>query len=154
MSNLNALTCRSWNPFSEMDELNNHLNHLLFGSSAVGRRGRAVEAHDWVPLVDVVERDGEYVIKAELPEIDKKDISVTVEDGILTLSGERKAEAVSEDAKVHRTERYYGKFVRTFKVPENADATKVAAEFKSGVLRVTLPKVEEAKPKSIEVAVA
>lgn len=154
MSNLNLLANRSWNPFSEMDQLNNQLNHLLFGTRAASSRGKSAEAHDWVPLVDIVEGDSEYVIKAELPEIDKKDISVKVEDGVLTLSGERKAETVSDEARVHRIERSYGKFVRTFRVPKNADAEKVGAAFKDGVLRVTLPKVEEAKPKSIEVAVA
>ena len=137
-----------------MDEFNNQLNHLLFGTRAVSPRSTAAQGHDWVPLVDVVEDENEYVIKAELPEIDKKDISVKVEDGVLTLSGERKAETVSDEARVHRIERSYGRFERTFRVPENADAGKVVAEFKSGVLRVSLPKAEEAKPKSIEVAVA
>ena len=154
MSTLNLLNNRAWNPFAEMDDLNNQLSHLFFGDQAVtGRRGGSGEGN-WVPLVDVVEASNEYLIKAELPEIGKKDITVKVEEGILTISGERKAETVSDEKKFHRVERSYGKFVRTFRVPKNAAAEKVAAEFRDGVLRVTLPKVEEAKPKSIEVAVA
>ncbi len=154
MSTLNLLNNRTWNPFSEMDNFNNQINQLFFGDRAVAGRVESDRTGDWVPLVDVVEANNEYLIKAELPEIGKKDITVKVEDGILTISGERKAETVSDETKFHRVERSYGKFVRTFRVPKNADAEKVAAEFRDGVLRVALPKLEEAKPKSIEVAVA
>ena len=154
MNTLRLLNNRNWNPFQEMDELNNQLNNLVFGNRAPAGRVQESSSRDWVPLVDIVEGENEFLIKVELAEIGKKDISVKVEEGVLTISGERKAEVVSDEKKFHRVERSYGKFIRTFQVPENTDSGKVAAEFKDGVLRVTLPKVEESKPKAIEVVVA
>lgn len=150
MKALTILNRRNWNPFNEMDELHN----LFFGGRNIESREASPTVSEWSPLVDVIESDENYSIKAELPEVTKNDISVKVEDGVLTIAGERKSEHTSEDKKVHRIERSYGKFVRSFRVPENADAAKVAAEFKDGVLRVTLPKVPEAKPQAIEIAVA
>lgn len=154
MNTLRLLNNRNWNPFHEVDALNNQLNNLIFGNRLPEGREQDTSARDWVPLVDIIEGENEFLIKVELAEIGKKDISVKVEEGVLTIAGERKAEVVSDEKKFHRVERSYGKFVRTFRVPENTEADKVAAEFKDGVLRVTLPKVEEAKPKAIEVAVA
>ena len=150
MNTLRLLNNRKWNPFHEVDALNN----LIFGNRLPEGRQQESSSGDWVPLVDIVEGENEFLIKVELAEIGKKDISVKVEEGVLTISGVRKAEVVSDEKKFHRVERSYGKFIRTFRVPENTDSGKVAAEFKDGVLRVTLPKVEEAKPKAIEVAVA
>src|SRR5439155_13006421 len=106
----------------------------------------------WTPLADSTEDDREYVIKAELPELKKEDIKVTAENGVLTISGERKFE--KEEIKYHRVERGYGSFVRTFALPEDADAEKIKAAFKQGILEVHLPKNEKAKPKQIEVNVA
>lgn len=130
---------RNWNPFCEMDELGERLNLLL---------GRGTG--EWSPLVDILENDEKYIIKAELPEVEKKDVSVKIEEGVLTISGERRA--VKEEKK-HRSERSYGRFLRTFRVPENADSTRVSAEFKDGILNVSLPKVVEERAKSIEVSV-
>ena len=154
MNTLRLLNNRNWNPFHEVDGLNSQLNNLIFGNRVPEGREQDTSARDWVPLVDIVEGENEFLIKVELAEIGKRDISVKVEEGVLTISGVRKAEVVSDEKKFHRVERSYGKFIRTFRVPENTDSGKVAAEFKDGVLRVTLPKVEEAKPKAIEVAVA
>jgi HSP20 family protein len=108
---------------------------------------------DWVPSVDVSETEGEYQIKAELPEVKKEDVKVTVEDGVLTIQGERKHEKEEKGKKYHRVERSYGSFVRSFTLPDLVDEEKVKAEFKDGVLNVQLPKSEKAKPKAIEVAV-
>ena len=107
----------------------------------------------WAPLVDITEDDKEYLIKVELPEIKKEDVKVTVENGTLTISGERKFEKEEKDKKYHRVERAYGSFVRSFVLPEGTDGSKVSAEFRDGVLKLHLPKSEQAKPKSIEVKV-
>lgn len=108
----------------------------------------------WAPLVDITEDDREYLIKAELPEVRKEDVKVTVEHGTLNLSGERKLEKAENGRHYHRIERSYGSFVRSFVLPDDADAQKVAAEFKDGVLRVRVQKLEQALPKSIEIKVA
>ena len=121
------------------------------------RRGNGKESitlPEWTPLADITEDDREYVIKAELPELRKEDVKVTVENGVLTISGERKFEKEEKKKKYHRVERGYGSFVRTFALPEDADADKVKAVFKQGMLEVHLPKNEKAKPKQIEVQVA
>jgi HSP20 family protein len=108
---------------------------------------------DWVPSVDVSETDGEYQIKAEIPDVKKEDVKVTVEDGVLTIQGERKQEKEVTGKKYHRVERSYGSFVRSFTLPDLVDEEKVKAEFKDGVLNLQLPKSEKAKPKAIEVKV-
>jgi HSP20 family protein len=94
----------------------------------------------WAPLVDITEDDKEYLIKVELPEIKKEDVKVTVENGTLTISGERKFEKEEKDKKYHRVERAYGSFVRSFALPEGTDGSKVSADYKDGVLKVHLPK--------------
>ena len=105
-------------------------------------------------MADITEDDKEYLIKAELPEMSKEDVKVTVENGVLTIAGERKFEKEEKKKKYHRVERGYGSFVRTFALPEDADADRVKAQFKQGILEVHLPKNEKAKPKQIEVNVA
>ena len=107
----------------------------------------------WAPLVDISEDDHEYLIKAELPGIEKDQVKVTVENGILLLAGERQSENEEKNRKYHRVERSYGSFLRSFSLPDDADGTKIKAEFKNGVLKVHLPKSEDAKPKSIEIKV-
>jgi HSP20 family protein len=109
---------------------------------------------DWTPSVDISETDGEYQIKAEIPDVKKEDVKVTLEDGVLTIQGERKQEKEEKGKKFHRIERSYGSFVRTFSLPDVIDEEKVKAEFKDGVLNLHLPKSEKAKPKAIEVKVA
>jgi len=148
-------TLTRWEPFREMEDLQNRLS--TFFSRAPMRRGNGKESitlPEWTPLADITEDDREYVIKAELPELRKEDVKVTVENGVLTMSGERKFEKEEKKKKYHRVERGYGSFVRTFALPEDADADKIKAEFKHGVLEIHLPKNEKAKPKHIEVHVA
>jgi HSP20 family protein len=150
---MNTLT--RWEPLREMEDLQNRLS-TLFGRTPV-RRGNGKESitlPEWTPLADITEDDKEYVVKAELPELRKEDVKVTVENGILTMSGERKFEKEEKKKKYHRVERGYGSFVRSFALPEDADADKVKAQFKQGMLEVHLPKNEKAKPKQIEVQVA
>ena len=103
--------------------------------------------------MDISETDAEYLIKAELPEVKKDDVNVTVQEGVLTIHGERGQEKEEKGKKYHRVERSYGSFVRSFTVPGDVDETKVRAESKDGLLHLHLPKSEKAKPKAIEVKV-
>lgn len=149
-------TLTRWDPFKELDELQNRLS-TLFGRAPVrkdGGREEAMTLAEWAPLVDILEEEKEYRIKAELPEVNKSDVKVTVQDDVLTIAGERMFEKEDTGRKYHRVERAYGSFARSFTLPEDADAAKVSADFKNGVLIVHLPKSEKARPKSIEVTVA
>ena len=149
MSNLTR-----WDPFREMDDLQKRLNSIFGLSPARQINGKEeMTVAQWLPLVDITEDDKEYLIKAELPEVRKEDVKVTVENGVLTISGERKLEKEEKDKRYHRIERAYGSFTRSFQVPDDADEAKVGAEFKDGVLVVRLAKSEKARPKSIEVKV-
>ncbi len=143
-----------WDPFRELEEMSSRMNRL-FARRPVGQDGgtEALTVADWTPTVDVTETEGEYVIKAELPEVKKEDVKVTLEDGLLTIQGERRYEKDEKTKKYHRIERSYGRFVRSFSVPESVDDGKVKAEYKDGVLSLTLPKAEKAKPRAIDVKV-
>lgn len=107
----------------------------------------------WSPAVDIYETENELVLKADVPEVDPKDIDVRVENQTLTISGERKFEQEKESKGFHRIERSYGNFVRSFAVPNTFDTEKISADFKNGVLRVSLPKKEAAKPRQVKVEV-
>ena len=148
-------TMMKWNPFREMEELQNRLSTILGRSPGRGDGGEreSLTVSEWSPLVDITEDPKEYLIKAELPEVKKEELKVNVEDGVLTISGERKFEKEEKGKKFHRIERSYGSFIRTFTLPDDVDAGKVAADFKEGVLLVHLPKDEKAKPKTVEVKV-
>ncbi|MGB7790021.1 MAG: Hsp20/alpha crystallin family protein [Terrimicrobiaceae bacterium] len=148
---MNPLT--KWNPFRELEDIQNRLSSL-FGRTPTGGLGEeAMTVSEWTPLVDIVEDDKEYLIKAELPEVKKEDVKVTVDNGVLTITGERKFEKEEKGRKYHRVERGYGSFTRSFALPEGAAGDKISAEFKEGVLKVHLAKSGEAKPKSIDVKV-
>ena len=150
---MNALT--RWDPFKEMDELNKRLNSFFnLPPSRLSNGKEAMTVAEWSPLVDITEDDKEYLIKAELPEVRKEDVKVTVENGVLSITGQRKFEKEEKDKRYHRVERAYGSFTRSFTVPDDADDAKVSAEFKDGVLAVRLAKNERARPKSIEVKVS
>ena len=138
--------------FREMEEMSDRLNRL-FGTWTRPNVKESLTVVDWTPSVDIQETENEYLVKAELPEIKREDVKVTVENGILTLQGERKQEKEEKGKKFHRVERSFGSFLRTFTVPVDADETKVAADFKEGILRVHLPKTEKPRPKAIEVKV-
>ena len=150
-------TITTWNPFRELDEVQNRLGNFFGGFPTLQRRfgngEESLKLPDWSPLVDITEDDHEYLFKADLPEVKKEDVKVTVENGTLTVSGERKSEKEEKKKKFHRVERSYGSFERIFTVPEEADPNKITAEFKDGVLKVRLPKSAKAKPKAVEVKV-
>jgi HSP20 family protein len=147
-------TLVTWNPFRELDEVQNRLGSFFGGSfKRAGNGNGGLKLADWSPQVDITEDDREFLVKTDLPEMKKEDVTVKVENGVLSISGERKTEKEEKTRKFHRIERSYGTFERVFALPEEADAAKIAAEFKDGVLKVHLPKSPTAKPKAIEVKV-
>lgn len=156
MERMNGLT--RWNPLREMEDLQRRMSTLFdwspFRRSTLTADEENITVPEWAPLVDIAEDDKEYLIKVELPEVNKDDVKVTVESGTLTISGERKAEKEEKGRKFHRIERYYGRFERSFTIPDDAEPDNVKAEFKDGVLRVHLAKSEKARPKQIEVKVS
>jgi HSP20 family protein len=150
---MNALI--RWDPFKEMDDLQGRFAKLFGLTPArIANAEEALTVAEWVPSVDITEDDKEYLVKADLPEVKKEDVKVTVQNGVLAITGERKFEKEEKGKKYHRIERSYGNFLRTFTLPDGADGSKVNAEFKDGVLKVHLPKSEKAEPKAIEVKVA
>jgi HSP20 family protein len=151
---MNALT--RWDPFKEMEELQGRLAKLFsMGPARFGNGGKELmTVTEWAPAVDISEDEKEYLVKAELPEVKKEDVKVAVENGVLSITGERKLEKEEKDKKYHRIERSYGQFLRSFALPDGTDGSKVNAEFKDGVLRVHLPKSERAKVKPVEVKVS
>ena len=114
--------------------------------------GEAFSRSAWVPAVDIYETDAhEVVLKAELPEMKREDVSVTFENGVLTLKGERKFEEETTKENYHRVERRHGTFSRSFTLPNTVDASRISAAYKDGILTIRLPQREEAKPKQIDV---
>ena len=151
---MNALT--RWDPFKEMEELQSRFAKLFsLGPPRFGNGGKEfITVTEWAPSVDITEDDKEYLLKADLPEVKKEDVKVTVENDVLTITGERKFEKEEKGKKYHRLERSFGNFLRTFALPPGAEGAKVSAEFKDGVLKVHLPKSEKAKAKPVEVNVS
>lgn len=140
-----------WNPWREMSTLQHRINHLF--NEPFFRSGDDDELRmgTWYPAVDMFDDDDKIVIKAELPGMDKKDISVDIENRVLTLSGERNYENEVKEENFYRRERASGKFKRAFNLPADVDSDKIKADFKDGVLKVEIPKPEEHKPKQITV---
>jgi len=137
-----------WSPFRELDDLFGRYTRGL--ESQPSLLGENVK---WRPAANITENDTEYTIKADLPEVKKDDIEVHVENGVLTISGERRIEKSAEDEKEHRRETFYGSFTRSFSLPENANADAISAESKDGVLVVHVPKAKVEKQKSVSIKV-
>lgn len=131
----------AWPTFGRLSNLQDELDRL-FESPLTA----------WAPALDVHEDKNSFSVRVELPGLKREDIEVSLHDGALVISGERKAETINEDTEVHRRERYYGKFSRVLNLPATVAGDKVAAQYKDGILTVTLPKAEEAKPKTISVS--
>lgn len=145
-----------WEPFRDLVGLQERMNRL-FDESFRGFHGTEEDwalGGSWAPVVDIYEHEGNIVLKAELPGVDPKDVDIRVENNVLTLRGERKLDSEVERESYHRVERSYGAFTRSFTLPNVLDTDKIKAEYKDGVLRVTLPKREEAKPKQISISVS
>lgn len=145
-----------WDPFREFAQLQEQLNRAF--SNAYSRGGSdegLMAAGSWMPPVDIYQNDDhELVLKAELPDTKREDIEITVDNGTLTIRGEKKFDSDVKEESFHRIERRYGTFSRSFSLPPTVDAGKVSAEYRDGVLTVKLPLREEAKPRQIKVVVA
>ena len=147
---MNLLTrFESWDPFEEMTTLRNRMDRLWSRMTTASESRLA----DWTPTSDVIETKNEIVIKAELPGIDEKNVDVEIDDGVLTIKGQRNAETESEEKGYRRLERSYGAFLRAFALPANVEAEKIKASFISGLLEIHMPKKEGAKPRTIKVEV-
>jgi HSP20 family protein len=141
-----------WNPWREMNTLQNRFNHLLADSFFQPSRSEDdLSLGTWHPVVDMYDEDDRIIIKAELPGMEKKDISVDVKDQVLTLRGERKYDHEVKEEKYYRRERAYGKFQRAFSLPADVDSENIKAEFKDGLLKIEVPKPEKQKPKEIAI---
>ena len=141
----------SGDPFRELLNLQRGINELFEGSFDAPREEMALRA--WTPAVDVYEDENAFLIKIDLPEITRDDVKVSLNENTLSISGERRVENEQKKENYHRVERRYGQFYRSFTLPPNVDTGAIDAKFKDGVLRLTLPKKEETKPKQIEVNV-
>lgn len=143
-----------FDPFRDLAVLQDRMNRLFNETYGPRQNDDLMSRGTWTPAVDIYEVDGALVLKAELPDLRREDIDVSVENGTLTLRGERKLDHEIKQENFHRIERAYGGFVRQFSLPPTVDAGKIAAEYKNGVLTVRLPIREEAKPRTINVEVA
>jgi HSP20 family protein len=141
-----------WEPFRDLVTTQDRLNRLF--NETMGRfvGSEGARSGGWLPAVDIYESEQNIVLKAELPGVDPKDVEATVHEGTLYLKGERKYEKEVKEESYHHVERAYGSFARSFELPASVDADKVQAEFKDGVLTLTMPKKEEAKAKKIKIS--
>ena len=140
-----------WSSFDRFAALRSELDRLFDFAPLSRERGTASA---WAPVLDVHHDKDNYVVTAELPGLKKEEINLSLHDGVLTISGERKNERETKEGQSFRNERYFGKFQRSVTLPAAVDSGKVKASYKDGVLTVELPKAEEAKPKQIEVSVS
>lgn len=138
-----------WEPFREMEDV--FRQYSPFFARSLRRNGG--EGATWSPVADITETDKEYLIKAELPEVRKEDVKITLDDGIITITGERRMEKELQEANEIRVESFYGTFARSFSLPDNIDASAIQAEQKDGVLKVRIPKTKEAAPRKIAIEV-
>ena len=147
------MTLIRWEPFRELDDIFARYSPL-FGRLAAARAAPPrAETPAWTPVANISETETDYLIKAELPEVSKEDVKVTVDEDVITISGERRKEAEHKDEKLHRVESFYGHFARSFRLPEDADVAAIQAESRNGVLKVRVPKTPAPKPRTVEVQV-
>jgi len=146
------MNLKRWEPFKGFDEFFERA-----APSVVGRWPRLFDEEsgkfEWAPAADISETDKEYLVKAELPGVKREDVNITLDDGVITITGERKQEKEEKDEKRHRVERFYGTFSRSFGLPENVDDKAIRAESKDGVLYVHIPKIKAEKAKSVQIRV-
>lgn len=142
-----------WEPFRETDDFFRNLSPPMFGRwpQLLGENvGMKIE---WSPVVDIKETEDEYLVKAELPGLKREDVKVSLDEGVLTIEGERRQEKEEKNERIHRVERFYGTFCRSFTLPEYTDASAIRAESKDGVLSVHVPKLKVEKRKALEITV-
>ncbi len=140
-----------WDPFRDMVTLREKMNRL-FEDVFTGRsEGKEIAASTWAPAVDIFETENDLVMTAEVPGIDEKDIEIKIEDNTLILKGARKFEKETKEENYHRIERSYGSFYRAFTLPNSIDPEKIQAEHENGVLKITMPKRTELKPRKVKI---
>ncbi len=143
-----------WTPGRDLMGIQHEMNRLFDDFFGVQGRADEKERLQWTPRVNIEEVKDRFEITAELPGLRKDDVKIEVKDHVLTLTGDKKVENENTDRNVYLYERAYGRFCRTFTLPDNVDAEKIDAEFKDGILKIGVPKTEEAKPKEIKVKVS
>jgi HSP20 family protein len=143
-----------WEPFRDLLASQKEFDRLFREAFTPGFGEGELSTRTWAPPVDIFENENNIVLKAELPGVEPKDVEIRVEDNTLYLKGERKFEKETKEENYHRIERSYGSFARSFSLPNSIDAEKVGADYKDGLLTLTLPKREEAKPKTIKINVS
>jgi HSP20 family protein len=139
-----------WDPGRELDSLQSDVNRL-FDSFFGSRPGDGIRRQRWVPAMDLVEEDDSLVLRADLPGMSEDDVDIEVKDGVLTVSGERKAEEKKQGEGYYRVERAFGSFSRSLSIPEGIDPEQVSAQFDDGVLEVRIPKPAERKPHRVQI---
>ena len=140
-----------WDPFRDLNVLQDRMNRLFDDAGRGWRGDESAATTTWSPAVDIFETENEIVVKAELPGVDRKDISLNLENNVLTLKGERKFEKETKEENYHRIERAYGGFSRAFSIPATVDEEKIRADYQHGILRIALPKKEQVRPKQIRI---
>jgi HSP20 family protein len=141
-----------WEPFGGVDDVFARMPSI-FGRWPQAADFNGKRTFDWAPSVDISETDSEYLVRAELPAVKKEDVRITVEDGMLTISGERRQKTEDKKEKMHRVETVYGKFARSFSLPENVDTASIRAESKDGVITVHVAKSKAEPKKTTEIKI-
>ncbi len=141
-----------WEPFDGLNRLHSRINDLFDENFGRARALPSATAGVWLPPVDILESKDAYLIRAELPGMKKEDFNLEVNDGTLTLSGERKAESLTDGVEYHRNERIHGRFSRSFHLPQTVKQEEIKANCRDGMLEIHVPKVEEAKPRQIAIS--
>ncbi|MBU1095695.1 MAG: heat-shock protein [Ignavibacteriae bacterium HGW-Ignavibacteriae-2] len=151
------MTLVKWNPSRDLLNIERDFNRLFKSfNERFGTRRKLEDDYEnasWAPLADIIEKEDFYLLKADIPGLTKDDVKVSYTNGVLSISGERKEENESKDSNYYKIERSYGKFFRSFTLPEGIDENNINAEFKDGTLSIKVPKSEKAKPKQIEVKI-
>ena len=143
-----------WDPFRDLITLREKMNRLFEDAYSSRSEERDLMSGSWTPSVDIYETDQSLVLTAELPGLSESDIEIELEDSTLTIKGERKFEKETKQENFHRIERAYGSFTRSFTIPQYIDQEKIAAEHENGILKITMPKKPETKPKKVKVLTA
>ena len=141
-----------WDRFRDLNMLQDRMNRMFDDAGRTWRTDEPAATTTWSPAVDIFETEGEIVVKAELPGMERKDIALNLENNVLTVKGERRFTKEAKDDNYHRIERSYGTFSRSFSIPATVDEEKIRADYREGVLKIVLPKKEQAKAKQIRIA--
>ena len=141
-----------WDPFRDLSMLQDRMNRLFEDTNRGWRPEEAASTTSWSPAVDIFETENEIIVQAELPGVERKDVSLQLEHNVLTLKGERRFEKETKQENYHRIERAYGGFSRAFSIPAIVDDEKIHADYKDGILKILLPKKDQVKAKQIKIS--